>query len=443
MSTEVRSTSLLLDPNYKDFGIEMLTFVHASKVSCVCKSLQELNRLAMKKMWREGIALLTKVDPIPINREHYSESELSAIDKKEKVKNALTDRMLAIVPEKDKTTLKNDVVGCYRRLLEAQREVVYGSTLQPQIVAFKAIQQRYQREGSSFSFERFIENEEVIDSTKRKMDKNLEVVWPRILRGLHQALPNQVLPNSSLQAAAIRAWQADARNQAVLNTLNLELRLVAVGGLIGKRFVWLAGFPKEVCLFRRLKELDISHNHLKALPTAFGTLDHLEKLHLNNNDFTTVPLEIARLRNLETLYLNNNQLSDLPPSLTSLTRLHWLHLGHNQFTVFPSVIGSLTSIDSLYLGENQLNDVPIELSNLPRLDSLHLEKNRFTEIPQVIGRMSALQILNLSGNQISNVSIRLSDNLRYLYLHNNQLTEIPSWISDLRQLSTLGCIDIQ
>jgi hypothetical protein len=289
--------------------------------------------------------------------------------------------------------------------------------------AFEVVQQRY---GSSFSFERFIDNEKVIDNTKLEMDKDLELAWPRITQAFNLALPG---PHP--KAAKIKEWLSDPSNQAVLNTPNIHLYCSGVG----LRTI----IPEQIGLLQGISMLVLAGNHFTRLPTTLSHLNHLRTLHLFSCDLTHVPAGIGTLANLQNLYLFINQLRDLPSELGHLNSLQTLDLGSNQFTHVPSVIGTLTNLRSLYLNKNQLRDLPSELGHLSHLQTLHLNNNQFTHVPSVIGTLTNLQFLHLNENQLRNLPSELGhlSHLIFLFLNNNQFTCIPNAVSVLPRLITL------
>jgi hypothetical protein len=334
-------------------------------------------------MWRQEIALLERADPMPINRELRTADELLAHDRQERIKNGLKGRMLAVVPRGDTTSLDADVIDCYRRLFQKQRLAVHGSTIQSKIDAFTAVQRRYSP--SSFSFDRFYENEAVIDDAELEMDRNLEAVWPWILLRLHVPLPNPLLT-----ASEIKAWVEHPDNQEVWNQAEdwLDIRLA------------LTSLPSQVCHLTNLTGVNLSFNCLTNLPTEFNALNHIEHLDLSSNLFKHVPPVVCQLAQLRSLNLSSNQLSDLPQELEGNNQLQTLNISNNQFTQISSVVCRLEQLTFLNVSSNQLSDLPQELEGNNQLQTLNISNNQFTQVPSVIARLTNLRNLNMSDNQI-------------------------------------------
>jgi Leucine-rich repeat (LRR) protein len=76
----------------------------------------------------------------------------------------------------------------------------------------------------------------------------------------------------------------------------------------------------------KIKDLDLRHNFLEALPAKVLELLHLETLDASSNNLRTLPREVRQLTRLRTLNLDDNMLEKLPmdellslPALKSLT----------------------------------------------------------------------------------------------------------------------------
>jgi internalin A len=127
-----------------------------------------------------------------------------------------------------------------------------------------------------------------------------------------------------------------------------------------------------------------------------------------------LPSEIGQLINIEYLYLRDNRLAKLPNEIGQLTNLRYLDLSGNQLTTLPNEIGQLTNLMTLDLRDNQLaiEMLPSSLSYLINKRSLQ------------IWFPSSLQIFN-------------NDDRRYLDLSNYQLSSLPKWLFQLRNIISL------
>ncbi len=82
--------------------------------------------------------------------------------------------------------------------------------------------------------------------------------------------------------------------------------------------------------------LDLSNNRIESLPYFLGNLHNLNELVLNNNNLSALPESISGLYSLEYLWLENNRVKDLPDSLFKLRRLRFAYLKGNDLSVDSS-----------------------------------------------------------------------------------------------------------
>uniref|UniRef100_A0A671L169 non-specific serine/threonine protein kinase n=1 Tax=Sinocyclocheilus anshuiensis TaxID=1608454 RepID=A0A671L169_9TELE len=138
----------------------------------------------------------------------------------------------------------------------------------------------------------------------------------------------------------------------------------------------IAFLPDTISIFWKthLREVDISENVLKELPSYIFELEAIVSLKLCGNQISTLPLLISSgsvlavcpiqfpviLRDsLEVLFLNDNQLECVPPSVCALKNLSELYLSNN-----PGI-----------------QELPIELGQLSNLWQLDIEDLNITNIP--------------------------------------------------------------
>jgi len=69
-------------------------------------------------------------------------------------------------------------------------------------------------------------------------------------------------------------------------------------------------------MFNRVRELNISANNLKELPSWIWVFPNLETLNLESNPIKTLPVEIGNLKNLRTLKLAGTNISILPTQIS-------------------------------------------------------------------------------------------------------------------------------
>ena len=133
------------------------------------------------------------------------------------------------------------------------------------------------------------------------------------------------------------------------------------------------------------------------------------------------------------MYLFDYQLTELPKEIGNLTNLTELNIGCNELTKLPKEIGNLTNLTNLNLSLNKLTELPKEIGNLTNLNVLDLSENELTELPKEIWMLKNLSRIQIDFRGNLNVFL----NLKNLNLKNLNLTEIPSFITQFKNLEIL------
>lgn len=187
------------------------------------------------------------------------------------------------------------------------------------------------------------------------------------------------------------------------------------------------------------KELELSKNNLKSLPSTIGLLTELKSLSVYGNQLISVPSEIENLKNLKSLFLNRNRIKNIPSEIGSLTELETLSLARNELETLPAEIGKLTKLKGLDLNDNCIQVLNKEIENLKDLQVLHIQKNKIKCLPAEISSLTNLIELVAGENELYEICPEIGrlQKLNRLKLDNNVLTELPDTFSELRNLETL------
>ena len=170
---------------------------------------------------------------------------------------------------------------------------------------------------------------------------------------------------------------------------------------------------------------------------------------------TSVPTDIPS--GMSYIYLKNNNISyindeSFDETYTDFSTVDQLDLDVNQIeTVSERAFKGFPSVKTIFMYNNKLEYILFMEEDIPQLEFLYLEDNHLTQIPKFYGFFQSLRILYLTANSISHAcgedfenitnidTIDLSRNclitfepqqelssLSYLYLYNNELTEMPA-----------------
>lgn len=157
----------------------------------------------------------------------------------------------------------------------------------------------------------------------------------------------------------------------------------------------------RISSFLGLKVLDLHNNQLSELPDEFSSLENLQSLNLNANNFAVFPSSICGLPLLE-LHFNNNQIKALPDNIDELGTMQVLNISGNQIFSLPRITESSTNLTHLVvfnIAENRLVDVSgFEFNRFSNLVDLSFANNKLNCFPSLT--LPSLQILDLKYNQI-------------------------------------------
>ena len=201
------------------------------------------------------------------------------------------------------------------------------------------------------------------------------------------------------------------------------------GRLIGERRVQisegLTQVPHEIFeLADTLEILDLSANHIQALPDDFGRLSKLKILFFSDNEFTIFPKVLAQCPDLTMIGFKANKISLLPEhSLPKKTR--WLILTDNQLTHLPESMGELAHLQKLMLAGNELRSLPTSIANCRALELIRISANQFSDFPYALLSLERLAWLAFSGNPFC-----------VPFMENTALPEVS--FKDILQGETLG-----
>lgn len=180
------------------------------------------------------------------------------------------------------------------------------------------------------------------------------------------------------------------------------INLLRSGHLAGSKRLKLAcsltQFPSEIfAIADSLEILDLSNNHLRALPDEFERLKHLKIVFFTNNDFEEIPEVLSQCPDLKMVSFKSNQIASvgehaLPPSI------RWLILTNNKIEKLPASFGSMSHLQKLMLAGNRLSSLPEEMASCLNLELIRLSANQLAALPPWLFTLPRLSWLAYAGN---------------------------------------------
>ncbi|EGT40811.1 hypothetical protein CAEBREN_32433 [Caenorhabditis brenneri] len=128
-----------------------------------------------------------------------------------------------------------------------------------------------------------------------------------------------------------------------------------------------------------LRNLELSENKIRDIPSFIGNFAQLKQLHLSNNCLEFLPDEIGSMKKLEILNLAGNKLQVLPETIVGCTDLRTLDISSNAFVEFPVALIACIQLDFLNLNGNQIEKLPDEVADLKVIE-LSLNQNRLNSL---------------------------------------------------------------
>ena len=106
---------------------------------------------------------------------------------------------------------------------------------------------------------------------------------------------------------------------------------------------------------------------------------------------------------------------------------------------FPEELYTLAdTLEMIDLSGNSLSSLPTDFKVFQNLKILFLSDNQFTVFPEVLGQCKQLDIIGFKANQIESMSeTALPSNTRWLILTNNKLKELPKSIGNCARMQKL------
>jgi hypothetical protein len=162
----------------------------------------------------------------------------------------------------------------------------------------------------------------------------------------------------------------------------------------------LTQFPSEIlALADSLEILDLSNNHLRALPDEFERLKHLKIVFFTNNDFEEIPEVLSQCLGLKMVSFKSNQIATVGEHALP-QKIRWLILTDNKIEKLPTSLGSLSHLQKLMLAGNRLQSLPPEMASCLNLELIRLSANQLAGLPPWLFTLPRLSWLAYAGNPL-------------------------------------------
>ena len=175
--------------------------------------------------------------------------------------------------------------------------------------------------------------------------------------------------------------------------------------------------------YNEVLRLEVSTSQKSLTSDEIQQLDKLRMLKLSTRTSSELELFLDHLPNpqeLRVLILDSIQLKQLPASIQRFTSLQHLSLSHNKQLDLEQVI-------------NVIKELPIVFLNVQNMG--------LTEIPKAIESLTQLEDFNVSGNRLEEFDdydyLASLDNLKSLWLTQNNLKRLPPSLGSLKQVRNL------
>jgi hypothetical protein len=169
-------------------------------------------------------------------------------------------------------------------------------------------------------------------------------------------------------------------------TLLSDLRAGRLAGVtrLDLRHAGLHEFPPELfTLADSLETLDLSSNHLQALPADLHRLHRLHTLFCSNNRFSVMPERLGQCESLDIVGFKANLIEHVPAGALP-AHLRWLILTDNRVEALPETLAGCTRMQKLMLAGNRLRALPVGIGALRRLELVRLAANRFERLSDAL-----------------------------------------------------------
>ena len=124
----------------------------------------------------------------------------------------------------------------------------------------------------------------------------------------------------------------------------------------------------------------------------------------------------------------------------SNSNYHFEQVEYRWYTDLEKALKRKEKVEALDLADQNLDKIPSQISEFENLKFLNLKNNNITELPEFLYRNTELRTLLLYGNKGINIDSRISGmtNLTVLEIMQCKMESIPLQICQLKELKLLA-----
>uniref|UniRef100_A0A2C9U2G0 Disease resistance protein RPS4B/Roq1-like leucine-rich repeats domain-containing protein n=1 Tax=Manihot esculenta TaxID=3983 RepID=A0A2C9U2G0_MANES len=193
-----------------------------------------------------------------------------------------------------------------------------------------------------------------------------------------------------------------------------------------------------------LVELNLACSYVEQLWTGVQNIVSLKEINLNNSKHLATFPDMSQAKNLERANLEYCtsfvKVSSSIRSGIKLSSLKSLNLsGCSNLTMYPEFAENIMYLN---LRETAVEQIPKSIGRLSGLVALNRKDcKRLCFLPENLHDLKSLKTIDLSGCSCIASFPNISTNIRYLYLSETALEEVPSTIGCLSSLSSLDLMN--
>lgn len=203
-------------------------------------------------------------------------------------------------------------------------------------------------------------------------------------------------------------------------------------------------FPREICNYRNLLELEITLKKIRSLPKEFWDLKCMIKIDMSFNEIGVISDKINSFTKLSEVDFSFNKLNRLDSSLLSLPKIRSLNFAGQKVDTLRVDFISMNNdrLERLDFSENKNIVLNMKNSTFHRLKSIDFRKSNIISMFDY-SQFPLLKSLNLSYNNLEVIPKTLEhSSVVTLNLSGNPIEYIPDFVITLPRLSRLYLMDI-